>query len=184
MHCHRYCFTLAVSFSVNCKQLGWPVRETRHMIKYKMITFLIAFHLLYHRQSSSRHVFWIVYGFTIAFPSTLIWPERLLDVLATQLFGNLIKFCKAIYIIRILQHFATKLWNIANFVILFQAVMKILSRPKKKICGFPVSSYKNLGRVGRAAKSHGLPVSLQVFGLTSRSHGWSWKSHGFSQKYN
>jgi hypothetical protein len=22
-------------------------------------------------------------------------------------------------------------------------------RPKKKICGFPVSSYKNLGRVGR-----------------------------------
>jgi hypothetical protein len=31
-------------------------------------------------------------------------------------------------IIRILQHFATKLWNIANFVMLFQAVMKILSR--------------------------------------------------------
>ena len=28
----------------------------------------------------------------------------------------------------ILQHFATKLWNIANFVMLFQAVMKILSR--------------------------------------------------------
>jgi hypothetical protein len=28
------------------------------------------------------------------------------------------------YIIRILQHFATKLWNITNFVILFQAVMK------------------------------------------------------------
>jgi hypothetical protein len=25
----------------------------------------------------------------------------------------------------------------------------------------------------RAAKSHGLPVSLQVFALTSRSHGWS-----------
>jgi hypothetical protein len=32
------------------------------------------------------------------------------------------------YIIRILQHFATKLWNITNFVILFQAVMKFLSR--------------------------------------------------------
>jgi hypothetical protein len=31
------------------------------------------------------------------------------------------------YIIRILQHFATKLWkNITNFVMLFQAVMKFL----------------------------------------------------------
>jgi hypothetical protein len=31
------------------------------------------------------------------------------------------------YIIRILQDFATKLWNITNFVMLFQAVMiKIL----------------------------------------------------------
>jgi hypothetical protein len=28
----------------------------------------------------------------------------------------------------ILQHFATKLWNITNFVMLFQAVMKYLSR--------------------------------------------------------
>ena len=28
------------------------------------------------------------------------------------------------YIIRILPHFATKLWNITNFVMLFQAVMK------------------------------------------------------------
>ena len=28
-------------------------------------------------------------------------------------------------------------------------ICKILLRPKKKICGFPVSSYKNLGRVGR-----------------------------------
>jgi valyl-tRNA synthetase len=34
------------------------------------------------------------------------------------------------YIIRILQHFATKLWNIANFVMLFQAVVKVLSRSK------------------------------------------------------
>jgi hypothetical protein len=32
------------------------------------------------------------------------------------------------YIICILQHFATKLWNITNFVMLFQAVMKFLSR--------------------------------------------------------
>jgi hypothetical protein len=31
-------------------------------------------------------------------------------------------------IIRILQQFATKLWNITNFVMLFQAVMKFLSR--------------------------------------------------------
>jgi hypothetical protein len=30
------------------------------------------------------------------------------------------------YIIRILQHFATKLRNITNFVMLFQAVMKFL----------------------------------------------------------
>jgi hypothetical protein len=34
------------------------------------------------------------------------------------------------YIIRILQHFATKLWNITNFVMLFQAVMKFLFRSK------------------------------------------------------
>jgi hypothetical protein len=34
------------------------------------------------------------------------------------------------YIIRILQHFATKLWNITNFVMLVQAVMKFLSRSK------------------------------------------------------
>jgi hypothetical protein len=34
------------------------------------------------------------------------------------------------YIIRILQHFATKHWNIANFVMLFQAVMEFLSRSK------------------------------------------------------
>jgi hypothetical protein len=32
------------------------------------------------------------------------------------------------YIIRILQHFATKFRNITNFVMLFQAVMKFLSR--------------------------------------------------------
>jgi hypothetical protein len=34
------------------------------------------------------------------------------------------------YIIRILPDFATKLWNITNFVMLFQAVMKFLSRSK------------------------------------------------------
>jgi hypothetical protein len=32
------------------------------------------------------------------------------------------------YIIRILEHFATKLWNITNFVMLFQAVINFLSR--------------------------------------------------------
>jgi hypothetical protein len=32
------------------------------------------------------------------------------------------------YIRRILQHFATKLRNITNFAMLFQAVMKFLSR--------------------------------------------------------
>ena len=32
------------------------------------------------------------------------------------------------YIIRISQHFATKLRNITNFVMLFQAVVKFLSR--------------------------------------------------------
>jgi hypothetical protein len=32
------------------------------------------------------------------------------------------------YNIHILQHFATKLRNITNFVMLFQAVMKFLSR--------------------------------------------------------
>jgi hypothetical protein len=40
------------------------------------------------------------------------------------------KLRKAIYIIRILQDFATKLWNITNFVMLFQAVMKFLPRSK------------------------------------------------------
>jgi hypothetical protein len=32
------------------------------------------------------------------------------------------------YIFGILQHFTTKLWNINNFVMLFQAAMKFLSR--------------------------------------------------------
>jgi hypothetical protein len=36
------------------------------------------------------------------------------------------------YIIRILQHFATKFRNITNFVMLFQAVMKFLSRLRSK----------------------------------------------------
>jgi hypothetical protein len=34
------------------------------------------------------------------------------------------------YIICILQHFATKLWITTNFAMLFQAVMKFLSRSK------------------------------------------------------
>jgi hypothetical protein len=33
-----------------------------------------------------------------------------------------------LYYPTILQHFAKKLWNITNFVMLFQAVMKFLSR--------------------------------------------------------
>ena len=36
---------------------------------------------------------------------------------------------------RILQHFATKLWNITNFVMLLQAVMKFLSRSKFSLLG-------------------------------------------------
>jgi hypothetical protein len=32
------------------------------------------------------------------------------------------------YIIRILQHFTTKLWNITNVVMLYQAVLKFLPR--------------------------------------------------------
>ena len=42
------------------------------------------------------------------------------------------------YIIRILQHFATKLRNITNFVMLFEAVMKFcpgLSRSKFHLKG-------------------------------------------------
>jgi hypothetical protein len=37
------------------------------------------------------------------------------------------------YIIRILQHFATKLWNITNFVMLFQAVIFDYRRVEIKI---------------------------------------------------
>jgi hypothetical protein len=39
------------------------------------------------------------------------------------------KLRKAI-LFRILQHFSTKLWNITNFVMLFQAVLKFLLRSK------------------------------------------------------
>ena len=31
----------------------------------------------------------------------------------------------------------------------FKCLNTVLSKAKKKICGFPVSSHKNLGRVGR-----------------------------------
>ena len=30
-----------------------------------------------------------------------------------------------------------------------ESLLKFSGKAKKKICGFPVSSYKNLGRVGR-----------------------------------
>jgi hypothetical protein len=35
---------------------------------------------------------------------------------------------------------------------------------------------------GRAAKSHGLPMSLQILGLNSMSHRWTYKSLGISEK--
>jgi hypothetical protein len=56
------------------------------------------------------------------------------------------------YIIRILQHFATKLWNITNFVMLFRAVMKFLFRLVKikileKWLPFPVCNLKWLKKL-------------------------------------
>jgi hypothetical protein len=47
------------------------------------------------------------------------------------------------YIIRILQHFATKLWNITNFVMLFQAAMKFLSWSIMQMvhCGIHIRSF-------------------------------------------
>jgi hypothetical protein len=47
------------------------------------------------------------------------------------------------YIIRILQHFATKLRNSTNFVMLFQAVMKFLSRWKFCSLGNRSISYRD-----------------------------------------
>jgi valyl-tRNA synthetase len=62
------------------------------------------------------------------------------------------------YIIRILQHFATKLWNITNFVMLFQAVMKYfcldLLRSK-----FSLLRKWSIGRselIGRQFQSHSI----------------------------
>jgi hypothetical protein len=53
------------------------------------------------------------------------------------------------YIIRILQHFATKLWNITNFVMLFQAVMNF--------CPDQNFSYKGKGPFTSRAQLHGIP---------------------------
>jgi hypothetical protein len=48
------------------------------------------------------------------------------------------------YINRILQHFATKLWNITNFVMLFQAVMNFLSRSKfSLLCKWSICACSN-----------------------------------------
>jgi hypothetical protein len=50
------------------------------------------------------------------------------------------------YIIRILQHFGTKLRNITNFVMLFQAVMKFLSTvdlSRSKFCSLGNRSFVN-----------------------------------------
>ena len=52
--------------------------------------------------------------------------------------------------IRILQHFSTKLRNITNFVLLFQAVMKYLSRSKFCSLGkrsITVQNFKQFGLV-------------------------------------
>ena len=51
------------------------------------------------------------------------------------------------YIIRILQHFATKLWNITNFVMLFHAMMEFcldLLRSKFWLIGDWSIHFKNL----------------------------------------
>jgi hypothetical protein len=69
------------------------------------------------------------------------------------------------YIIRILQHFATKLRNITNFVMLFQAVMKFLSRLVKvkgplrtrkvlDIQSLGLITWTGPGPVNRAEKCH------------------------------
>jgi hypothetical protein len=61
------------------------------------------------------------------------------------------------YIIRILQHFATKLRNITNFVMLFQAVMTCLDQN---------FSYKGKGPLNtRAASSWKVP---EIIGTTGR----------------
>jgi hypothetical protein len=57
------------------------------------------------------------------------------------------------YIIRILQHFATKLLNITNFVMLFQAVMKFLSRSKILVIRGKVQWNTNMAAVTSCANA-------------------------------
>ena len=51
-------------------------------------------------------------------------------------------------------------------------------------CKLKLFGQEKYVEIYRAAKSHGLPVSLQVFALTSRSHGGSCKSHGLPLKWS
>ena len=61
-------------------------------------------------------------------PPWLTWPHHTRVSPEQGVSGGETLGARLGYIIRILQHFATKLWNITNFVMLFQAVMKFLSR--------------------------------------------------------
>ena len=52
-------------------------------------------------------------------------------------------------VIQFPQTFLTLVRNEFTYFIYAKFLLQNLPRPKKKICGIPVSSYKNLGRVGR-----------------------------------
>jgi hypothetical protein len=88
------------------------------------------------------------------------------------------------YIIRILQHFATKLRNITNFVMLFQAVMKFLSRLVYiKISlkrGKFYYSRQNKDEIYPPVLIDGQPVrkvtSVKLLGLTLNSN-LTWNNH-------
>ena len=69
------------------------------------------------------------------------------------------------YIIRILQHFATKLRNITNFVMLFQAVVKCLST--SKFCSL---GNRSIGVQGKGVQGKGVQkiiLLLNVQGIQS-----------------
>jgi valyl-tRNA synthetase len=58
------------------------------------------------------------------------------------------------YIIRILQHFATKLWNITNFVMLFHAMMEFcLDLLISKFWLIGEWSIRDMKRLSRMSKS-------------------------------
>ena len=58
------------------------------------------------------------------------------------------------YIIRILQHFATKLWNITNFVMLFQAVMGKGLLGHTKVQSGPPCSTTSVFRTANPARGY------------------------------